>query len=208
MMDSFLMAFAIFFAAVGPPDVAVVFAAITARHSLEERRRMALRATLAASAILLFFAFFGNSLLSYLGISLSALRIAGGILLFLIAIDMVFARMSGGSSATEQEQAEAVQRDDVAIFPMATPLIAGPGSIGSAILLVAEAQGEAMRILSVLSGLACVMLATFALMRLSIHVQRVLGATGANAIMRVLGILLAALAVQFILDGALPHFAG
>lgn len=208
MTDSFVMAFATFFAAVGPPDVAVVFAALTADKSLEERRRMALKATLVASAILLFFAFLGNSLLSYLGISLNAMRIAGGILLLLIAIDMVFARMSGGSSTTDPEQAEAAEREDVSIFPMATPLIAGPGSIGSAILLVAEAEGEPAEVLAVVSGLALVMVATFVLMRLSIHVQRVLGTTGAHAIMRVLGILLAALAVQFIIDGAVPHFVG
>ena len=201
MLESTLIAFATFFATIGPPDVAVVFAALTPQKTAKERLRIALKATLVGAAILLFFAFLGKPLLSYLGISLAAMRTAGGILLLLIAIDLVFARPSGGTSATADEQAEAAERDDISVFPLATPLIAGPGAIGAAILLVAEAQGEPALIASVVGALVAVLLIAFVLMVAAAAVQRVLGVTGVHVVSRVLGILLAALAVQFLFDG-------
>ena len=201
MLEVALVAFATFFATIGPPDVAVVFAALTPRNTSRERVRLALKATLVGAAILLFFAFLGKPLLSYLGISLAAMRTAGGILLLLIAIDLVFARTSGGTSATEDEQAEAAGRDDITVFPLATPLIAGPGAIGAAILLVAEAQGDLARIAAVVGALISVLVVAFVLMIAAAQVQRVLGVTGVHVVSRVLGILLAALAVQFLFDG-------
>ncbi len=201
MLETALIAFATFFATVGPPDVAVVFAALTPKKTPAERRHLAIKATLIGSAILLFFAFFGKPLLAYLGISLAAMRTAGGILLLLIAIDMVFARMSGGTSTTAGEEAEAAGRDDISVFPLATPLIAGPGAIGAAILLVADAQGDPVRVALVVGALIAVLVITFVLMIAAAQVQRLLGVTGVQVISRVLGILIAALAVQFMFDG-------
>lgn len=179
----------------------MVFAALTPSNTSSERLRLAIKATLIGSAILLFFAFFGKPLLTYLGISLAAMRTAGGILLLLIAIDMVFARISGGTSTTADEKAEAAGRDDISVFPLATPLIAGPGAIGAAILLVADAQGDPARIALVVGALVVVLVITFVLMIAAAQVQRILGVTGVHVVSRVLGILLAALAVQFLFDG-------
>ncbi|MGI9435864.1 MAG: MarC family protein [Geminicoccaceae bacterium] len=201
MFETSLVAFATFFATIGPPDIAVVFVALTANKASGERRRLALKATLIGSAILLFFAFLGKPLLTYLGISLAALRTAGGILLLLIAIDMVFARISGGTSTTAEENAEAAGRDDISVFPLATPLIAGPGAIGAAILLIADAQGELFQIMIVTGALIAVLVITFLLMIAAGQFQKLFGVTGAHVVSRVLGILLAALAVQFLFDG-------
>lgn len=201
MLEIALVAFTTFFATVGPPDVAVTFAALTPTNTPAERRNFAARATLVAAALLLFFAFFGKPVLTYLGISLAALRTSGGILLLLIAIDMVFARISGGTSTTSEENVEAAQSDDISVFPLATPLIAGPGAIGAAILLVANADGDPARIAIVVGALAAVLIMTFGLMIAAAQVQQRLGLTGVHVLTRVLGILLAALAVQFIFDG-------
>ncbi|MEM7041503.1 MAG: MarC family protein [Pseudomonadota bacterium] len=201
MLETSLIAFATFFATIGPPDVAVVFVALTANKASGERRRLALKATLIGSAILLFFAFLGKPLLTYLGISLAALRTAGGILLLLIAIDMVFARISGGTSTTAEENAEAAGRDDISVFPLATPLIAGPGAIGAAILLIADAQGDPLQIMIVTGALIAVLVITLLLMIAAAQFQKLFGVTGAHVVSRVLGILLAALAVQFLFDG-------
>ena len=181
--------------------MAVVFAALAGDKASDERRRLAIKATLIGSAILLFFAFLGKPLLSYLGISLAALRTAGGILLLLIAIDMVFARVSGGTSTTAEEKAEAAGRDDISVFPLATPLIAGPGAIGAAILFVAEAEGDPVQIMIVIGALIAVLLVTLLLMIAAAQFQKLFGVTGAQVVSRVLGILLAALAVQFLFDG-------
>ena len=201
MLEAALIAFTTFFATIGPPDVAVMFAALTPKDTPGERRSIAIRATLIATAILLFFAFLGQPLLAYLGISLAALRTAGGILLLLIAIDMVFARTSGGTTTTAEEEAEAASRDDISVFPLATPLIAGPGAIGAAILLVANAQGAPARIAVVAGAPIAVLVITLVLMMAAAQVQKLLGITGVHVLSRVFGILLAALAVQFLFDG-------
>ena len=201
MLETALIAFTTFFATVGPPDVAAVFAALTARAAPAQRRRYALRATLIAGAILLFFALFGRLLLESLDITLAALRTAGGLLLFLIAVDLVFARDSGAVSATVEETAEAETRQDVSVFPIATPLIAGPGTIGATIVLIAEAQPDPLAATTVLAMLALVLAITYVLMRAAETVQRVLGVTGVHVISRIMGLLLAALAVQFVFDG-------
>jgi multiple antibiotic resistance protein len=129
------------------------------------------------------------------------MRTAGGILLLLIAIDMVFARGSGATSTTEEEETETAARDDISVFPLATPLIAGPGAIGAAILLMAQAQGDPQGIAAVIGALLAVLLLVFLLMIAASQVQRVLGVTGVHVVTRVMGILLAALAVQFLFDG-------
>jgi len=180
--------------------VAVVYAALTPAHTIASRRRMALRATLVATVILLTFALIGETLLSWLGISLPALRTAGGILLLLIGIDMVFARQSGGVSATRSETREASHRADISVFPLATPLIAGPGAMGAAILLMAGAADWRHQA-TVLAMLLLVLALTLVCLLVAVRIQRFLGITGAQVLSRILGVLLCALAVQFVFDG-------
>lgn len=201
MIDVAIVAFTTFFVTVGPVDVAVVYAALTPRHSRVARRRMAVRATLVATVILLGFALLGETVLSWLGISMPALRTAGGILLLLIGIDMVFARQSGGVSATESETREASNRSDISVFPLATPLIAGPGAMGAAILLMAGTGGDTREQAIVLAMLLLVLTLTLICLLAAIRIQRLLGITGAQVLTRVLGVLLCALAVQFVFDG-------
>jgi multiple antibiotic resistance protein len=201
MFETGLLAFTTFFATVSPVDVAVLFAALTPHASQGRRIAMAARGVLIAAAILFAFALFGNKLLELLGITLAALRVAGGVLLLLMAIDMVFARFSGGITTTDDEDAEAGHRQDVSVFPLATPLIAGPGTMGAAILLYAQAGGDASRITAVFVALGLVLLLTFALLLVASRLGQFLGVTGQNVITRVVGILLAALSVQFIFDG-------
>ena len=201
MLETALVAFTTFFATIGPVDVAALFAALTPAATGAQRRSLAVKGTLIATVILLLFALFGNTVLDWLGISLPALRTAGGILLLLIAIDMVFARHSGAAWTTQDETLEAEQRQDISVFPLATPLIAGPGAMGAAILLTAQVRGDWILELAVIAGLLAVLAITLALLLIAGRVQKLLGVTGMNVITRVVGVLLAALAVQFIFDG-------
>ncbi|PWR25871.1 MarC family protein [Zavarzinia aquatilis] len=201
MFETFLTAFTTFFATIGPADVVVLFAALTARHTPVERRRMALKGSVFAGAILLVFGLAGEPLLRMFGISLPALRVAGGILLLLISLDMVFVRESGGSTATDEEKDEAMTRPDISVVPLATPLLAGPGAIGSAILLVSSNSHDVGREFMVFAGLFAVLLLGYLMMLAATGVQRALGVTGVHVISRIFGVLLAALAVQFVFDG-------
>lgn len=201
MLETAIVAFATFFATVGPLDVAAMFAAMTAGQDARSRRLMALRGTGIATAILLAFAIIGDGVLAGLGISMHALRVAGGILLLLIAIDMVFARSSGGVSTTADEAREASTKEDISVFPLATPLIAGPGAMGAAILLMADAEGDVRAQAVVIAALLALMLLTLVLLLLAGKVQKLLGVTAMHVISRVFGVLLSALAVQFIFDG-------
>ena len=200
-LETGLVAFTTFFATISPVDVAALFAALTAGKSGRYRRVMAVKGTLIATIILLVFALFGDVLLARMGIGLPALRAAGGILLLLIAIDMVFARPSGSTSTTKDETAEAELKKDISVFPLATPLIAGPGAMGAAILLVAGTEGDLVLEAVVIAALLAVLAITLVLLLVAGQVQRLLGVTGLNVISRVVGVLLAALAVQFIFDG-------
>ncbi|MEX0922231.1 MAG: MarC family protein [Rhodovibrionaceae bacterium] len=201
LFDTALIAFTTFFATISPIDVAALFSALTTDATAAERRAMALKGCLIAAGILLVFALFGDFLLGRLGISLPALRTAGGILLLLIAIDMVFARHSGGSSTTDEEESEASAKKDISVFPLATPLIAGPGAMGAAILLVANTEGDLLAEGVVIAVMLGVVLLTFLSLLMASQIQKLLGVTGLNVIARVVGVLLAALAVQFIFDG-------
>ena len=178
-----------------------MFAALTANQTAEQRRRIAIRGSLIAGGILLTFALVGEWVLAGLGISIAALRTAGGILLLLIGIDMVFARTSGGTSITDEEDQEAVSKADISVFPLATPLIAGPGAMGAAILLMANQQGNLTGQAIVIAAMLVILLLTFLSMLLAGQLQRLLGITGMHVIERVMGVILAALAVQFIFDG-------
>lgn len=201
MQEIALIAFTTFFATIGPVDVAALFAAMTPRTTPKQRRSTAVKGVGVATVILLLFAIFGEAVLARLGISLAAMRTAGGILLLLIAIDMVFARQSGGISATEDETDEALKKQDVSVFPLATPLIAGPGTMGAVVLLTAEAKGDLTHWMVVVGALFAVLTLTLFLLLVAGKVQKLLGVTGLNVITRVVGVLLAALAVQFIFEG-------
>jgi multiple antibiotic resistance protein len=136
-----------------------------------------------------------------MGISLPALRTGGGILLLLIGIDMVFARSSGSTSTTEEEEAEAMGKQDISVFPIATPLIAGPGAMGATVLLVADSEGDLILQGIVILSLLAILGLTLVMMLLSAKVDRLFGKTGMHVITRIMGVLLSALAVQFIFDG-------
>jgi multiple antibiotic resistance protein len=199
--STLLIALTTFFATIGPADLALVFAALTAKNTAVERRVFALRGVLVATGILLFFVVFGNALLALFGITLPALKTAGGVLLFLISLDMVFARHSGGTGTTNEEEAEAKTRQDISVFPLAMPLIAGPGAISATILLVTEAGGDQLKLAAVVGALLLILFATYLSLLVAIPIQRLLGLTGLAVVSRVVGVLLAALSVQFIFDG-------
>lgn len=203
MLETFIVSFTTFFATIAPFDVAAMFAALTPHTNVKSRYTIARKAVLISGGILLSFALFGNFVLNALGISLAALKIAGGILLLLIGIDMVFARPSGGTSATKEEVDEAIVSHDISVFPLATPLIAGPGSMGAAILLMANAKGHYMDEIVIISALIIVLIITLALLLIATRLQQYIKLTGMNVISRVMGVLLSALAVQFMIDGLL-----
>jgi multiple antibiotic resistance protein len=201
MLETALVALTTFFATIGPIDVAMIFATITPENTRAERRAMAVKGVLIATVLMMAIAVVGELLLARLGISLPAFRTAGGILLLLIGINLVFARTTGGTSTTPDETAEATQKADVSVFPLATPLIAGPGAMGAAVLLMAGAEGDLSRQAVVLGALAAILLLTLVMLLLAGEISRLLGVTGLNVISRVVGVLLSALAVQFIFDG-------
>ncbi len=190
-----------FFAIIGPLDIAALFAALTTDQTARQRRSLAIRGTLIGTVILVSFALIGEMILAGLGISMAALRTAGGILLLLMAIDMVFARSSGGISTTDDEEQEAILKPDISVFPLATPLIAGPGAMGAAILLMADQAGNTTGQAVVIGSLLTVLLITFVSLLLASKINNLLGVTGMHVITRVMGVLLCALAVQFIFDG-------
>lgn len=200
MLNSFLVALATLFATVGVADIAFIFAALTKDNTPQERFRIATRGVLIATAILLVFGLIGNAVLDVFGITIPALRTAGGILLLLIAIDMVFARHSGATGTTREEEVESRQRNDISVFPLAMPLLAGPGAI-SAIVLLATAATTTLDYTLVFVALLLIMLAAWTTLLLAIPIQRLLGITGLAVVSRMVGILLAALAVQFLFDG-------
>jgi multiple antibiotic resistance protein len=201
MLPSFLASFATFFATVGPVEAAVIFAALTPQMPRAERSRVALRAV-AISSIILFGALFaGGPLLRQLGVGIPALQTAGGIILLVIALDMIFARPTSAFKLTPMEDEEAHGKEDIAIFPIATPLLAGPGAMSAVILMAAGAASDPMRYTGVAIALASVMLLTLVLLLASNELSRALGVTAQRVLMRVFGILLAAIAVQAAFNG-------
>ncbi|WP_457637295.1 MarC family protein [Oceanithermus sp.] len=188
------------FVVMDPVGLAPVFIALAGNSPADEQRRMARRAVLIAGGVLLTFALAGPALLGYLGISLDAFRIAGGLLLFKIAVDMVFAHRQ---RETEEEKAEASLRDDISVFPLAIPLLAGPGAMTSVMILTAEAGAVSGGLFIVLAAVALVLLLAYLALAASGRLAKMLGQTGVNVVTRVLGVLLSALAVQYVADGVL-----
>jgi multiple antibiotic resistance protein len=178
--------------------MAPVFLGLTADRPPAERLRIARKSILVAGLVVLAFGLGGSRLLAALGISLDAFRVAGGILLFRIAVDMVYAQQE---RETEEEAAESRLRRDITVFPLAIPFIAGPGTLASVMILAAQSRRVPWGLATVLAMAAVVLLLTYAAFRLAGPVARLLGRTGVNVIGRVLGILLAALAVQYVADG-------
>jgi multiple antibiotic resistance protein len=192
-------AFIMLFVTIGPIDGAAIFSGLAADMPRKERARVALRCVLIAGVMFLVFAFGGSALLSVLNVSMPAFQVAGGILLFTQALSLMFAN-PGMSSINEHERAEVAQRRDIAVFPLAFPLIAGPGSFSATVLLMGRAATWIERI-EIVACLAACLLITYIAMRLSDPLMRLLGRTGSDVIGRISGVLLAALAVQFVFDG-------
>ena len=204
-MNFFLKALVALFTIVDPIGMAPIVVGLTAHLSPAVRRRVVTRATLIATGVVAVFALFGKPLLEFLGITPEAFSIAGGALLFLVSIDMLFGRESGARE-TGREAREAKTREDISVFPLAIPLIAGPGTITTVILLMDSAQGHASRQLAVAAAVAIVMFCTWVSMSLAFPIQKRMGTTGTLVLSRVLGMLLAAIAIQYILNG-LSSFA-
>lgn len=201
MLETALKSFTTFFATIGPIEAAVLFATLTPKMQRHERREIAIRATLIATGILGFFTLLGGPMLHQLGVTIAALQTAGGIVLLLISLDMVFARPGGSIKLTPPEGEEAQQREDVAVFPLATPLLAGPGAMSAGILLAANAHGEPFGLAIVAASLGAVMLSTLGLLLLAHELNRLLSVTAQRVLIRVFGILLAALAMQAVFNG-------
>ena len=200
MIELFVSAFITFYVVIDPPGCAPIYAGLSAGAAPAQRRAMAIRAVGVASAILLVFALVGEDLLHGLGISLASFRIAGGIMLFLIALEMVFEKRTQRREDRAAKVAHDPEAEDVSIFPMAMPMIAGPGSIASVMLLMARNDGIE-RTAVVLAALATILILTLVALLLAGPLMRLLGAKIEAVITRLLGVLLAALAVQFVMDG-------
>ena len=199
MIELYISALITFFVVIDPPGCAPIYASLTKGASAQQRRSMAIRASIIAAGILFVFALFGEDLLGALHIELNSFRIAGGIMLFVIAMDMVFEKRT----QRREERAEKVREDhveDVSVFPMAMPMIAGPGSIATIMLLTARAHGTA-ETLVVLGALGAVLVLTFVALAAAGPLMRLLGARVEAVITRLLGVLLAALAAQYVIDG-------
>lgn len=204
--DKILNMFVVLLVVIDPVGVTPMFGALTRGGGELYRRRMAFKGTALAAAILLVFAFIGDWLLTTLGIGLPAFKIAGGILLFLIALDMVFARQSGGRSATGKEQEEARHKEDISVFPLAFPLIAGPGALTTILLMVGESRGNPAQFAAMICVLLAILAVTLGCLLIAGRLMKFLGETGANVMDRLFGVILAALAVQFVVDGARAVF--
>lgn len=206
MLDLFVSAFITFFVVIDPPGCAPIYASLTKGANAAQRRSMAIRAAAIAAGILLVFALFGEKLLAALHIELDSFRIAGGVMLFLIAIDMVFEKRTERREERAQKIIETPEIEDVSVFPMAMPMIAGPGSIASVMLLMSQNEGLD-RSLVVLAALGTVLVLTLIALLAAGAIMRVLGAQAEAVITRLLGVLLGALAAQFVIDGLRASFA-
>lgn len=205
MSELFISALITFFVVIDPPGCIPIYAGLTRGASLEQRRSMAIRAILIATSILLVFAVFGEKLLLALGVGLDAFRIAGGIMLFLIALEMVFEKRTQRRENRVRGMIETPEIEDVSVFPMAIPMIAGPGAIASAMLLMARSNGM-MESLVVLGAMLFVLTSLLLGLLLSGPLMRLLGDKVEGVITRILGVVLAALAAQYVLDGIRASF--
>jgi len=210
MIELFGSALVTFLVIIDPPGCAPIFASLTRGTPPGHRRAMAFRSSLIAWVILMFFALLGRPMLHALGISLASFRIAGGIMLFIIALDMVFERRTQRRESRAHSIEGTPEAEDISVFPMAIPMIAGPGSIATVMLLCARANGLVQGAI-VLAAMTAVILLTLVSLLLAGPLMKLIGAKLEAMITRILGVILAALAVQFVLDGlerSLPGLAG
>jgi multiple antibiotic resistance protein len=205
MIEQLFKFFVVFFVVVEPISLIPLFAGLTEGASPVYQRNMAGKATAIALGICVLFAIAGAKFLQVMGIELSSFRIAGGTLLFLISLEMVFARTSGARSTTP-EQEEAKKREDISVFPLAFPFIAGPGALATILLTAGEIWGKPALFVGFLGVVTLVILVCWGLMLAAPKLMTVLGVTGANVMSRLSGVVLAALAVQFIVDGIRGSF--
>jgi multiple antibiotic resistance protein len=195
-----ISAFVTFFTVIDPVGLAPIVVGLTSQFTNAQRQAIVTRAAIISAGIILFFAVVGRLLLERLGIQLYAFNIAGGALLFLMAVDMLFGRPSG-TRETKEEEEEAMTREDISVFPLAIPLIAGPGTIATTILYVGQAASNWLDLLAVATAIASSLLLAWIAMLSCAWITRRIGRTGILVLSRILGILLAALAIQFMLNG-------
>ncbi len=205
LTELFLSAFVTLFVVIDPPGCAPIYAGLTKGATPQQARSMALRATWIASIILLIFALFGQELLGALHIELNSFRIAGGLMLFFIAFDMVFEKRTQRREERAEKIAQTPEIEDVSVFPMAMPMLAGPGAIAAVMLLMNEAEGWP-EMFEVLAALAAVLAITAAALVAAGPLIRLLGDKVEAVITRLLGVLLAALAAQYVIDGLKGSF--
>jgi multiple antibiotic resistance protein len=205
MIELFGEALITFLVIIDPPGCAPIFVGLTRGTSPLHRRAMAIRSCLIAWAILMFFALLGKPMLQALGISLASFRIAGGIMLFIIALDMAFERRTARRESRAHSSEGTPEAEDISVFPMAMPMIAGPGSIASAMLWVSRAETP-VHVGIVLAAITIVMLLTLATLLAAGPLMRLIGDRVEAVITRILGVILAALAAQFIIDGLKQSF--
>lgn len=198
-------AFLTLFVIIDPVGLTSLFLGVTDHLDESRRRSVAFRAVLIAGGILITFMFGGGPLLEYLGVSVAALQIAGGLLLFKLSFDMVLARRE---RQTHDEEEEAHHRDDVAVFPLAIPLIAGPGAFATILVLATISRGRVEFVSILIGAVIGVLVLVYVGFRLATPIQKVLGATGTAVVTRVLGIILAALSVQLVIDGTITVIDG
>ena len=206
LTELFVSAFITLFVVIDPPGCAPIYAGLTKGASPQQARSMALRATAIATIILLIFALFGKQLLGALHIALDSFRIAGGLMLFFIAFDMVFEKRTQRREQRAEKVAATPEIEDVSVFPMAMPMLAGPGAIAAVMLLMNEAAGDPEKMAQVLAALAAVLIITAAALVAAGPLIRLLGDRVEAVITRLLGVLLAALAAQYVIDGLKGSF--
>ena len=207
MIDQVIKFFIVFFVVVEPLSIAPIFVSLTSDATPEYQRRTAYKAISISALILLAFSLIGTPFLAAMGISIQAFRIFGGLLLFIIALEMVFARTSG-TRTSSVEQEESRQRADVSVFPLAFPMISGPGALVTILLWFGPLSLRAHPLLFVALAacVAVVLLITLVVMLLAVPLMRSMGVTGTNVANRLFGVILGALAVQFVLDGIRASF--
>lgn len=201
MLQYSLEVFITLFAVINPVGIIPIFVGLTSQETPQQKKVIAFRGVFIAAIILLSFAFLGDLLLDWLGISEAAFNIAGGLLLLRAAFNMVLAQPSGIGTTTRAENKEAESKEDISTFPLAIPLIADPGSISTVILLTRGVESNYSYECLIVFILLFVLFITYICLRLSESIANILGVTGTNAISRVFGIILAALSIQFVLDG-------
>jgi len=201
MVETLVTAFVTLFVVIDPLGIAPIFASITPKDTASQRRKIAVKGVTIAAIILVAFALGGQALLTAMGIGLPAFQIAGGLLLLLLSIDMVMVRHSGLRETTPGEAEEGVQRADVSVFPLAIPLIAGPGTLTSIVLLMGGLGQDLVMQALILAVMLAVLVITLVCLLATGRLVRLLGQTGINVVTRVFGVIIAALSVQFILDG-------